>query len=137
VADELEHFVLGTINLPRRGLADVSVFSAACLKVHAAKEWIAYHRLVAVFPQHVIERLDTYRLLGGVALQGQVSAAPLVPRNTEARAQARFDGKRSWPRHVVAPQALHLQARLHRWLGRIRDRLRKFRRHVLSLRERL
>ena len=60
-----------------------------------------------------------------------------LARGAEARAQARLDGERARSRPVVVPQALHLQARLHRRLGRLRHRVRKFRRHVLSLRQAL
>ena len=61
----------------------------------------------------------------------------LLARRAEARGQARLDGEcvRPWP--MVVPQALHLQARLHRRLGRLRHRLRQFRGHVLSLRQAL
>ena len=61
----------------------------------------------------------------------------LDARRAQARAQTGFDGKRPRARHLVVSQALHFQARIHRRLGRIRDRAGEFRRHILSLREAL
>ena len=61
----------------------------------------------------------------------------LLARDAEARGQARVDGERARPRHLVVPQALHLQARFHRRLGRLRHRVWQFRRHILPLRQAL
>ena len=49
-----------------------------------------------------------------------------VARGIEARAQARFDGERVRPRGLGLPETLLCQGRLHRRLGRLRDRVRLF-----------
>ena len=55
----------------------------------------------------------------------------------QARGQAGVDGRRARPWPVGVRQALRVQARLPRRLGRLRDRARKFRGHVLPLRQAL
>ena len=71
--------------------------------------------------EEVIRKMNRYSSLG-------------VPK---LAAQTRVDGGRARPRRVVVPQALHLQARLHRRLGRLRHRDGEFRGHVLPLRQAL
>ena len=71
--------------------------------------------------EEVISKMNRYSTLGAPKLAGKrVSMATRV---------------RPW--RLVVHQALHLQARLHRRLGRLRHRVRQFRRDVLSLRQAL
>ena len=62
--------------------------------------------------------------------RGHQQDEPLfVARRAKARAQTGVDGERARPRTVVVPQALYIQARLHRRLGRLCHRLGEFRGH--------
>ena len=71
--------------------------------------------------EEVINKMNRYSSLGAPKLAGKrVSMAGALGHGA-----------------VVVPQALHLQARLHRRLGRLRHRLGQFRGHVLPLRQAL
>src|SRR5205814_7982140 len=66
---------------------------------------------------------------------GTAKSEPLLHAwRTQARPQARVDGKRLLACDLGIHKALRFQGRLHRWMGRLRHRIRKFRRNLLSLR---